>query len=153
MPLNESSGSSWLSKTAVFYSSVPRGRLLIWLPKYWEPLCDVLPGQWEERFGYQPLLSESFTDPEAYSGHGRVETRHLHPFAIEPLEADFPFARTLIVVRNCRTVKRTGQTTTQLHYYLSSVPPNHYPPVPSGSSSFGGIGLGWKFAITGAGMH
>ena len=92
-----------------------------------------------------------FTD--THSGHGRVETRHLHPFAIEPLEADFPFARTLIVVRNCRTVKRTGQTTTQSHYYLSSVPPNHYPPVPSGSSSFGGIGLGWKFAITGAGMH
>ena len=28
----------------------------------------VLPGQWEERFGYQPLLSESFTDPEAYAG-------------------------------------------------------------------------------------
>jgi len=28
----------------------------------------VLPGQWQERFGYRPLLAESFTDPEAYAG-------------------------------------------------------------------------------------
>jgi hypothetical protein len=28
----------------------------------------ALPGQWEERFGYRPLLAESFTDPEAYAG-------------------------------------------------------------------------------------
>jgi len=27
-----------------------------------------LPGQWLERFGYRPLLAESFTDPEAYAG-------------------------------------------------------------------------------------
>jgi len=27
-----------------------------------------LPGQWLERFGYRPLLAESFTDPEAYEG-------------------------------------------------------------------------------------
>jgi hypothetical protein len=27
-----------------------------------------LPGQWNERFGYRPLLAESFTDPEAYAG-------------------------------------------------------------------------------------
>ncbi len=27
-----------------------------------------LPAQWQERFGYRPLLAESFTDPEAYSG-------------------------------------------------------------------------------------
>jgi len=27
-----------------------------------------LPGQWQERFGYRPLLAESFTDPEAYAG-------------------------------------------------------------------------------------
>jgi hypothetical protein len=30
--------------------------------------CRALPGQWQERFGYTPLLAESFTDPEAYSG-------------------------------------------------------------------------------------
>jgi len=28
----------------------------------------ALPAQWEERFGYRPLLAESFTDPEAYAG-------------------------------------------------------------------------------------
>jgi hypothetical protein len=28
----------------------------------------ALPGQWQQRFGYQPLLAESFTDPEAYEG-------------------------------------------------------------------------------------
>jgi hypothetical protein len=27
-----------------------------------------LPGQWLERFGYRPLLAESFTDPEAFEG-------------------------------------------------------------------------------------
>ena len=30
--------------------------------------CRALPAQWEEHFGYQPLLAESFTDPEAFSG-------------------------------------------------------------------------------------
>jgi Domain of unknown function (DUF4338)/DDE_Tnp_1-associated len=28
----------------------------------------ALPEQWVERFGYRPLLAESFTDPEAYAG-------------------------------------------------------------------------------------
>ena len=28
----------------------------------------ALPDQWRERFGYRPLLAESFTDPEAYAG-------------------------------------------------------------------------------------
>ena len=28
----------------------------------------ALPEQWRERFGYRPLLAESFTDPEAYAG-------------------------------------------------------------------------------------
>lgn len=28
----------------------------------------VLSEQWQERFGYQPLLAESFTDPEGYAG-------------------------------------------------------------------------------------
>lgn len=28
----------------------------------------ALAGQWRERFGYRPLLAESFTDPEAYAG-------------------------------------------------------------------------------------
>ena len=28
----------------------------------------VLASQWQERFGYRPLLAETFTDPEAYEG-------------------------------------------------------------------------------------
>jgi hypothetical protein len=28
----------------------------------------TLPSQWQERFGYRPLLAESFTDPEAHAG-------------------------------------------------------------------------------------
>jgi hypothetical protein len=28
----------------------------------------ALPGQWQEQFGYRPLLAESFTDPESYAG-------------------------------------------------------------------------------------
>ena len=28
----------------------------------------ALPGHWQNRFGYRPLLAESFTDPEAYAG-------------------------------------------------------------------------------------
>jgi hypothetical protein len=28
----------------------------------------ALPQQWIQRFGYRPLLAESFTDPEAYAG-------------------------------------------------------------------------------------
>jgi predicted transposase YbfD/YdcC len=44
------------------------------------------------------------------------------------MAADFPYARTLIVLRNTRTVKKTGQTTTEPHYYLSSAPPDQCRP-------------------------
>ena len=45
------------------------------------------------------------------------------------MTADFPFARSLIVVRSEQTIKQTGRTTTEARYYLSSVPaPEHTPP-------------------------
>ncbi len=44
------------------------------------------------------------------------------------MRADFPFARSLIVVRSARTIKKTGQTSTESRYYLSSVPPQDYRP-------------------------
>lgn len=31
-------------------------------------VCRALPGQWRERFGYEPLIAESFTDPESFKG-------------------------------------------------------------------------------------
>jgi predicted transposase YbfD/YdcC len=42
------------------------------------------------------------------------------------MTADFPFARTLILLRNERTVKKTGLTTKESHYYLSSASVDQY---------------------------
>ena len=50
----------------------------------------------------------------------------MHAFAIEPLTADFPYAKTLIVLRSERTIKKTGITTSESRYYLSSLPPEHH---------------------------
>jgi predicted transposase YbfD/YdcC len=44
------------------------------------------------------------------------------------MEADFCFARSLIVVRNTRLIKKTGRSTTETHYYLSSALPDQYLP-------------------------
>jgi predicted transposase YbfD/YdcC len=44
------------------------------------------------------------------------------------MRADFPFARSLIVLRNTRLIKKTNQSTTESHYYLSSALPEQYRP-------------------------
>lgn len=44
------------------------------------------------------------------------------------MRADFPFARSLIVLRNTRLIKKTSQATTESHYYLSSALPEQYRP-------------------------
>ena len=44
------------------------------------------------------------------------------------MSADFPFARSLTVVRSQRTVKKTRQTSTESRYYLSNVPAEDYRP-------------------------
>jgi len=44
------------------------------------------------------------------------------------MRADFPFARSLIVLRNTRWIKKTNQSTTESHYYLSSALPEQYLP-------------------------
>jgi len=64
------------------------------------------------------------------SGHGRIETRQLYAFPIEPMTSDFPLARSLIVLRSERTVKKTGLTATASRYSLSSAPPDQYTPTP-----------------------
>ncbi|MSU65374.1 MAG: ISAs1 family transposase [Opitutus sp.] len=72
----------------------------------------------------QPATLFSPHDP----GHGRVVTRGVHAFAFEPLAADFPYARALIVVRCTRTVKRTAITTDEVRYYLASAEPTAHTP-------------------------
>jgi predicted transposase YbfD/YdcC len=57
-----------------------------------------------------------------------VQTWGLHAFDLEPLTADFPYARTLIVLRSQRTVKKTGHSTTESRYYLSSALAQQYEP-------------------------
>ncbi len=44
------------------------------------------------------------------------------------MRAEFPFARSLIVLRNTRWIKKTNQSTTESHYYLSSALPEQYRP-------------------------
>jgi predicted transposase YbfD/YdcC len=44
------------------------------------------------------------------------------------MRADFPFARSLIVLRNTRSIKKTNQSTSESHYYLSSALPDQYRP-------------------------
>jgi hypothetical protein len=56
---------------------VQNRRFLLLSPKGAEPnlasqvlgaACKALAAHWRQRFGYAPLLAESFTDPEAYAG-------------------------------------------------------------------------------------
>lgn len=44
------------------------------------------------------------------------------------MKANFPFARSLIVLRNTRCIKKSNRSTTEPHYYLSSAPPKQYRP-------------------------
>lgn len=52
----------------------------------------------------------------------------MHAFAVEPLQCEFPFARTLIVLRSERTIKKTGASSSESRYYLSSLLPDQYRP-------------------------
>ena len=49
-----------------------------------------------------------------------MTTWRVHAFDLEALAADFPYARSLVVVRSERTIKKTGQTSVESRYYLSS---------------------------------
>jgi predicted transposase YbfD/YdcC len=52
--------------------------------------------------------------------------RRAHAFGVDALNLDFPFARTLLVVRSERTIKKSGHTTSESRYYLSSAEPSDY---------------------------
>ena len=49
-----------------------------------------------------------------------MNTWRVHAFDLEALTADFPFARSLIVVRSERTQKKSGASSEESRYYLSS---------------------------------
>jgi predicted transposase YbfD/YdcC len=44
------------------------------------------------------------------------------------MAADFPFVRSVVVVRSEVTIKKTGKTTTESRYYLSSAEPHERTP-------------------------
>lgn len=52
--------------------------------------------------------------------------RQVFAFPLEPMTADFPFARSLIVVRSQRTVKKDNAVAAETRYYLSSHLPDRY---------------------------
>ena len=56
-----------------------------------------------------------------------MNTWHVHAFEREALSADFPFARSLIVVRSERTIKPTGAGSQESRYYLSSREAGEHP--------------------------
>lgn len=49
-----------------------------------------------------------------------MSTWRVHAFDLEAMTADFPFARSLIVVRSERTQKKSGASSEESRYYLSS---------------------------------
>lgn len=57
-----------------------------------------------------------------------MQTWSVHAFAVEPLTLDFPYARTIVVVRSERTIKKTGQSSQESRYYLSNRPPEEHTP-------------------------
>ena len=65
---------------------------------------------------------------ESQVGHGRVDNRALHHFATDGMAMDFPFARSLMVVRSRRTEKRSGKSTVETRYYISSLEPEDRTP-------------------------
>lgn len=53
-------------------------------------------------------------------GHGRIEERGLILREVTPMASDFPFARSLVILQSGRTEKRTGRSSRETRYYLSS---------------------------------
>ena len=52
-----------------------------------------------------------------------MEERALHAFPTDGMEMDFPFARSVVVVRSRRTHKKSGSTTQETRGYISSLEP------------------------------
>jgi hypothetical protein len=54
------------------------------------------------------------------SGHGRIEERAVSLCVAEPIATGFAFSRTIVSIQSQRTQKKTGQSTQENRYYLSS---------------------------------
>lgn len=57
-----------------------------------------------------------------------MQTWGVHAFAVEALTLDFPYARTIVVVRSERTLKKTAQSSQESRYYLSDRLPEEHTP-------------------------
>lgn len=57
-----------------------------------------------------------------------MEERALHVFPTDGMAMDFPYARSVVVVRSRRTEKRTQKTTEETRYYVSSLDPEELSP-------------------------
>ena len=57
-----------------------------------------------------------------------MQTWAVHAFAVEPLTLDFPYARTIVVVRSKRTIKKSNQNSKESRYYLSNRLPDEHTP-------------------------
>lgn len=55
-----------------------------------------------------------------------MSTWQVHAFALEPMSVDFPYVRSLVVVRSQRTLKRSGQSSQESRYYVSSREPGQH---------------------------
>lgn len=57
-----------------------------------------------------------------------MQTWGVHAFAAEALTLDFPYARTIVVVRSERVIKKTDQSSQESRYYLSNREPQDHTP-------------------------
>ena len=53
-------------------------------------------------------------------GHGRIQRWQLKACAVEPDAVDFPFARSVVIVRSERTVKKTAVSSFETRAYICS---------------------------------
>ena len=57
-----------------------------------------------------------------------MQTWGVHAFPVEALTLDFPYARTIVVVRSERTLKKSAQSSQESRYYLSNRLPEEQTP-------------------------
>jgi len=57
-----------------------------------------------------------------------VEKRAIYPFPTDGMAMNFPYARSVVVVRSSRLVKKTAQESQETRYYVSSLDPKERTP-------------------------